>query len=126
MRTSLERELRRNDPHWLIASMCGLYRLSFDPALIDQNLLPFAAPATFHEAARALLKRPRILIFDEAVSNLDQQPAEHSAKTINTLKRQVTMLFITHQVSRELLVDEVFSFGKNSQHNTKVGVVGEE
>ena len=36
--------------------------------------------------ARALLKRPKILIFDEAVSNLDQQTAEHFAKTINTLK----------------------------------------
>ena len=29
--------------------------------------------------ARALLKRPKILVFDEAVSNLDQQTAEHFA-----------------------------------------------
>ena len=60
--------------------------------------------------ARALLKRPKILIFDEAVSNLDQQTAEHFAKTINTLKGKVTMLFITHQVPKGLRVDEVFSF----------------
>ena len=40
--------------------------------------------------ARALLKRPKILIFDEAVSNLDQQTAEHFAKTINKLKGKVT------------------------------------
>jgi len=33
--------------------------------------------------ARALLKRPKILVFDEAVSNLDQQTAEGFAKTIN-------------------------------------------
>ena len=33
--------------------------------------------------ARALLKRPKILVFDEAVSNLDQQTAEHFARTIN-------------------------------------------
>ena len=112
MRTSLERELRREDLIRLLGSLYGLYRLPFDPALIDQNPPPFAAPATFHEADSALLKRLRILIFDEAVSKLDQQTAEHSAKTINTLNGQVTMLFITHPVSRGLQVDEVFSFGQ--------------
>ena len=75
--------------------------------------------------ARALLKRPKILVFDEAVSNLDQPTAEHFAKTINTLKGKVTMIFITHQIPRGLQVDEVFSFGQDHLHNTKVGVVGE-
>jgi subfamily B ATP-binding cassette protein HlyB/CyaB len=59
--------------------------------------------------ARALLKKPKILIFDEAVSNLDQQTAEHFARTINKLKGQVTMLFITHQVPKGLQVDEVIA-----------------
>ena len=62
--------------------------------------------------ARALLKRPKILIFDEAVSNLDQQTAEHFAKTINKLKGKVTMLFITHQIPRGLAVDEVIQLGE--------------
>ena len=75
--------------------------------------------------ARALLKRPKIRIFDEAVSNLDQQTAEHFAKTINKLKGKVTMLFITHQIPRGLQVDEVFSFD-GQQHSTKVEVVGKE
>lgn len=61
--------------------------------------------------ARALLKKPKILIFDEAVSNLDQQTAELFAKTINKLKGQVTMLFITHQVPKGLQVDEVVELG---------------
>ena len=75
--------------------------------------------------ARALLKRPKILIFDEAVSNLDQQTAEHFAKTINKLKGKVTMLFITHQIPRGLQVDEVFSFdGQN--HATRMEVMGDE
>ena len=75
--------------------------------------------------ARALLKRPKILIFDEAVSNLDQQTAEHFAKTINKLKGKVTMLFITHQIPRGLQVDEVFSF-VSKQHASKVEVVGDQ
>ena len=61
--------------------------------------------------ARALLKHPRVLIFDEAVSNLDMQTAEHFAATINKLKGQVTMLFITHQLPKALQVDEVLKFG---------------
>jgi subfamily B ATP-binding cassette protein HlyB/CyaB len=61
--------------------------------------------------ARALLKKPKILIFDEAVSNLDQQTAEMFAKTINKLKGKVTMLFITHQVPKGLHVDEVVELG---------------
>ncbi|MGO8753775.1 MAG: peptidase domain-containing ABC transporter [Gallionellaceae bacterium] len=61
---------------------------------------------------RALLKRPRILIFDEAVSNLDHQTAEHFAVTVNKLKGRVTMLFITHQMIKALEVDEVVRLGQ--------------
>jgi subfamily B ATP-binding cassette protein HlyB/CyaB len=63
--------------------------------------------------ARALLKQPKILIFDEAVSNLDQQTAEHFAQTINRLKGKVTMIFITHQVPKGLQVDEVVNMGQH-------------
>lgn len=60
--------------------------------------------------ARALLKRPRILIFDEATSGLDQVTAEQFAKTINQLKGKVTILFIAHNLPRGLQVDDVFDF----------------
>jgi len=72
--------------------------------------------------ARALLKQPRILIFDEAVSNLDLATAEHFARTVNTLKGKVTMIFITHQIPRGLHVDEVISLG---EHGARMGVVSE-
>jgi subfamily B ATP-binding cassette protein HlyB/CyaB len=71
--------------------------------------------------ARALLKKPRILVFDEAVSNLDQQTAEQFARTVNALKGKVTMLFITHQIPRGLQVDEVFSFDKPAVNMKVVG-----
>ena len=41
--------------------------------------------------ARALLKRPQILIFDEATSGLDQLTAEQFTQTINQLQGKVTM-----------------------------------
>ncbi len=70
--------------------------------------------------ARALLKRPKILVFDEAVSNLDQQTAEHFARTINKLKGKVTMLFITHQIPRGLAVDEVIELGATTTRQMEV------
>jgi len=57
--------------------------------------------------ARAVLKRPKILVFDEATSNLDEGTAEAFAHTINQLKGKVTVLFIAHQVPKGLKVDEV-------------------
>jgi subfamily B ATP-binding cassette protein HlyB/CyaB len=62
--------------------------------------------------ARALLKKPKVLIFDEAVSNLDQPTAEHFAQTVNRLKGKVTILFITHHVPKGLQVDGVFGLGE--------------
>ncbi len=70
--------------------------------------------------ARALLKRPKVLIFDEAISNLDQQTAEHFAQTINRLKGKVTMIFITHQVPKGLQVDEVVNMGQHAMHMSLV------
>lgn len=70
--------------------------------------------------ARALLKRPKVLIFDEAISNLDQQTAEHFAQTINRLKGKVTMIFITHQVPKGLQVDEVVNMGQQAMHMSLV------
>lgn len=58
--------------------------------------------------ARALLKRPSILVFDEATSALDGPTAEQFAHTINALKGKVTMLFITHGLPKGLKVDAVF------------------
>jgi len=78
--------------------------------------------------ARALIKQPKILIFDEATSSLDSTTAEHFAATINQLKGKVTMLFITHAMPKNLLVDEVVRIGHgtlvavdDAQDETKIG-----
>jgi subfamily B ATP-binding cassette protein HlyB/CyaB len=61
--------------------------------------------------ARALLKRPRVLIFDEATSGLDAETASTFAKTVNTFKGQVTVLYISHASQTGLAFDRTLRFG---------------
>jgi ATP-binding cassette, subfamily B, bacterial HlyB/CyaB len=61
--------------------------------------------------ARALLKHPPVLIFDEATSSLDHPTAEHFCATINQLKGKATVLFITHALPKTLQVDEIVRIG---------------
>lgn len=57
-------------------------------------------------------RRPCVLIFDEAVSGLDDVAMEQIAQIANDLKGRVTILFITHKVPRSLKVDTHLQLGK--------------
>jgi subfamily B ATP-binding cassette protein HlyB/CyaB len=57
--------------------------------------------------ARALLRRAKILIFDEATASLDRDTAEAFARTVSRLRGSATVLFIAHQVPENLAVDAV-------------------
>jgi subfamily B ATP-binding cassette protein HlyB/CyaB len=73
--------------------------------------------------ARAMLKQPKVLVLDEAVSNLDTATAEHFARTINGFKGKVTILFITHQLPRGLKFDAVYEIGRGPTDETRFGIV---
>lgn len=64
--------------------------------------------------ARALLKRPEILIFDEATSNLDGHAAESFASTINNLNGKVTILFVAHNVPKKLITHATVIVGREN------------
>jgi subfamily B ATP-binding cassette protein HlyB/CyaB len=57
--------------------------------------------------ARALLRRPRLLIFDEATASLDRDAAEAFARTVSNLRGEATVLFIAHHLPENLAVDTV-------------------
>src|SRR5690606_468035 len=73
--------------------------------------------------ARALLKRPRVLLFDEATSALDTHTAERFAATVNKLKGSATVLFIAHQFPKNLAVDDII--GVAVENTTQIRVVDE-
>lgn len=62
--------------------------------------------------ARALLKGPKVLIFDEATSSVDAATAEQLGRTISTLKGRVTILFIAHALPKSLQPDHLVRLGE--------------
>lgn len=62
--------------------------------------------------ARALLRRPSVLLFDEATSALDSATAEHIGQTVNLLRGHVTVIFIAHKIPQCLKVDKHIELGK--------------
>jgi ATP-binding cassette, subfamily B, bacterial HlyB/CyaB len=64
--------------------------------------------------ARALLRRPAILIFDEATSNLDDDTATAFGETINQLKGKATILMIAHKLPKNLEGTETIALAKGN------------
>ncbi len=58
--------------------------------------------------ARALVHQPRLLILDEATSNLDQASEQAVLATIGHLKGELTMLAVTHQPGMLKLADRIY------------------
>ena len=57
--------------------------------------------------ARALLKKPRLLLMDEATSALDAQSEEAIRRTMRSLKGRCTVLIIAHRLSTVVEADRI-------------------
>ena len=72
--------------------------------------------------ARALLKKPDILIMDEATSNLDSITENAIKNTIEGLPEAITTIIIAHRLSTIMRCDEIFVMSEgriveNGNHN---------
>lgn len=62
--------------------------------------------------ARALLKKPEILIMDEATSNLDMITEQNIKDTIDNLDRKMTCIIIAHRISTIKNCDKIIVLDK--------------
>ena len=62
--------------------------------------------------ARAMLKKPDILILDEATSNLDAITERALDKTISEFSKDVTTIFIAHRLSTIKNCDKIICAGR--------------
>lgn len=60
--------------------------------------------------ARALLGNPQILLFDESDSNIDKDSQDVVFETVERLRKEHTLIFITHSPKILSYVDEVIRF----------------
>ena len=58
--------------------------------------------------ARALYKDPEILILDEATSSLDNQTESAIVGSINSLKKKLTIIIVSHRLSTIKNCDYIF------------------
>lgn len=61
--------------------------------------------------ARALLRRPAVLVLDEATSNLDTETEERLVATLGRLKGRMTIVAVTHRPALRRLADRSLSLG---------------
>ena len=70
-----------------------------DTLVGDRGILVSGGERQRLSLARALLRRPRLLILDEATSSLDSENEARIQHAIDQLHRQVTIVIITHRLS---------------------------
>ena len=58
--------------------------------------------------ARAIYKRPKLLIFDEATSALDNNTEKQIIKNINAFSNDITLLMIAHRLSTLEICDHIY------------------
>ena len=60
--------------------------------------------------ARALARRPKLLILDEPTASVDRQTEAGLLKTLEALKREMPILAISHQAAVAEAADRVYIF----------------
>ena len=63
--------------------------------------------------ARALYNDPDILIFDEATSSLDLETEKRILETLIKIKKNKTIIFVTHRISSLSYCDKIFEVQNN-------------
>ena len=64
--------------------------------------------------ARAIYKSSKILILDEPTSFLDESVEDNIIKTINNLKKDITIILISHNINFKKICDSFIDLDYNN------------
>ncbi|MFC1623915.1 ABC transporter ATP-binding protein [Candidatus Omnitrophota bacterium] len=65
--------------------------------------------------ARALIKKPKILILDEALSSIDSQGEERIITNIGELQEVLTVIIVSHRLSTVMNADKIYFLQKSGE-----------
>ena len=65
--------------------------------------------------ARALLRRPSVLLLDEATANLDAETEEAVFNTVNASRGAITILVVSHRPPKKLVPDQTIDLLSNAR-----------
>lgn len=85
-----------------------------DTVLGDRGVLVSGGERQRLALARALLRRPSLLILDEATSSLDSENENRIQRAIETLRGDMTILVITHRLSTVRRADVIHVLDQGS------------
>jgi ATP-binding cassette subfamily B protein len=78
--------------------------------------------------ARALIRKPKLLIFDDCLSALDTETEENIIKSLNNLNYPTTSIFVSHRISSLKNANKiiVLNDGKIEQYGTHKELMSED
>ena len=62
--------------------------------------------------ARAMVRKPQVLLLDELTNNLDVVMREHLAGILERLRQFCTIILVTHDIHATRVADRVFLFNQ--------------
>jgi ATP-binding cassette subfamily B protein len=107
---------KKADAHGFISKM----KESYDTIVGDSGMKLSGGQKQRISIARALLRKPEILIFDEPTSSLDNKSERAILSTLNRIARDLTVIIIAHRLSTISSVDSIYYLkdGKIIEHGT--------
>jgi ATP-binding cassette subfamily B protein len=78
--------------------------------------------------ARALIRKPKLLIFDDCLSAVDTETEENIIKSLNNLNYPTTSIFVSHRISSIKNANKiiVLNDGKIEQYGTHKELMSED
>jgi ABC-type bacteriocin/lantibiotic exporter with double-glycine peptidase domain len=104
---------------WNVLNDVGLteevikYPLQLEEVLLDETQLSSGQKQRL-SMARALLRKPSLLVLDEATANIDSATEDKIIQIIKNLKPKMTTFVISHKSSFDDLADEIIHLAKTS------------
>ena len=69
--------------------------------------------------ARALLKKPKILLLDEPTSAIDTESAKHIMNALNSLRKSMTIIIVDHSINSVVQADNIITINDGVVVDTK-------